>query len=592
MLRKRFVSQGHIWGLVLSLILLVAVAAASFIEFQEYIQVADETRSINSLLNLVRSFVAESFEAQANERSYLLLRSDRYREAYQRAVGRLQVLEHSPVMTRQDVRYRELFRQLSREVTTQIRGMDVEIRHCLALDKDVSCRSAISLQATVLSVDRVYAFRDGVLLRGEKDLAVYRSRTRLHAQLCALIASVGCIGVFILVFLSANKIKRLLEEQSLLNRELLKYSDELQNIADSVPQLLWRMKEDGTIEYANRRWTEFTGLPINEHGFSWLALLHSDDQSNVLELFKGNREARTPFTAECRLRDSRGAYRWFLLRALSIQEASTSDWRWYGTFTDISDQKQAESALKQSNQDLRQFAFIAAHDLQEPVRNTANLCGLILKEFGNELAPTAIRWLEESGRNSRRMLTMIKDLLAFSMAVETENVMDATADSESCLATALANLRTAIREADAKIVHDRLPVVRIGESQLVQLFQNIIGNALKYRHPEKAPVIRVHARKDGYEYVFLIADNGIGFDPVYSRRIFQIFKRLHSNQEYDGNGIGLAVCARIVAHFGGRIWAESERGKGATFFFTLPPAEKQAEVKTMPSAARVLTSGA
>lgn len=581
---SRFGSQGHIWGLVLSLILLVAVAAASFAEFREYVQVADKTRNLNSFLNVVREFVGACLEAQANERSYLLVRSARYHEAYERAVSRLQTLQTLPVMSSQDAEYRQLFSQLRREVDTQVEGMNVEISKCHASDGNAPCGSDKSVRLAVLTGDRVYAYRDAVLHRGTVDLGLSRDRTRLHAELCAVIATVGCSGIFVVLFLSAEKIKTLLREQWELNHRLSRYADELRNIADSVPQVLWRMKEDGTVEYANHHWADVLGPAMDDDGQMWMMLLHPDDQSRVSGLF---RERDRPFIAtECRLRNAEeNTYRWFLLRALASRDGSPSEWRWYGTFTDIDDQKQAEAALTRMNEELRQFAYIAAHDLQEPLRNVANLSGLVLKSFGDELAPDAVVWLKESSSNSRRMITMVKDLLAFSTALENASLIKATADSEECLTAAVINLEPLVRETAAEIVRKPLPPVRIGASQLIQLFQNLIGNALKYRRAGIHPVINVEARRDGQEYVFSVSDNGIGFDPAYAERIFRIFKRLHSQDEYAGNGIGLAVCARIVGYFGGRIWAEGQPGKGAAFYFTLLAAADNRDRHTRASVA-------
>jgi PAS domain S-box-containing protein len=585
---NRFASQSHIWGLVVSLILLVAVTAASFLAYQEYVQVAEETRSLNSFLDNTRGVVGEFLDAEANERSFLLTRIDRYREAYARAVSRLHILEASPVLVDQHLQYRVLFDQLRREIHSQLRSMDQDLLLCQATNKDQLCNNLPAVRANVQAGDRVFAFRDAVLHRGSVDLSKSRDQTRTRARFCGIIATTGCAGIFVLVFVSAHRIKKLLQRQADLNERLANYAEELQNVADSVPQVLWRMNSDGAIEYANHRWIDTMGCASDEYAFTWTTLVHPDDQSKIKELFCSDRADRTFVTAECRLRHANLAvYRWFLIRALAVDNRSVQKRQWYGTFTDIHDQKQAEEALKRANQELKQFAYIAAHDLQEPVRNIANLSGLVLKVHRDQLAPNAILWLEESAKNSHRMVAMVKDLLAFSTALDDASIAMTTANAELCLAGALTSLQATVSEKGAEITHNSLPAVHIGARHLIQVFENLIENALKYQTPEVVPRIRVEAKKKGHEYVFSVSDNGIGFDPAYAERIFRIFKRLHAQHEFPGNGIGLAVCARIVNHFGGRIWAESHSNQGSTFFFTLRAAEEQLETEPRAAATRM-----
>ena len=165
---------------------------------------------------------------------------------------------------------------------------------------------------------------------------------------------------------------------------------------------------------------------------------------------------------------------------------------------------------------------------------------------------------------------MVKDLLAFSSALDSAEEIEGVADATESLREALANLGTNILDNKAEVRFDVLPSVRVQPFHLTQLFQNLIGNALKYRKQDVAPVVQISAEPVEDEWVFSVTDNGIGFNPAYAERIFGIFKRLHHHDEYPGTGIGLAICARIVTHYGGRIWAEGEEEKGATFRFALP----------------------
>jgi light-regulated signal transduction histidine kinase (bacteriophytochrome) len=178
---------------------------------------------------------------------------------------------------------------------------------------------------------------------------------------------------------------------------------------------------------------------------------------------------------------------------------------------------------------------------------------------------------------------MVKDLLAFASALDSAEEVEDFADATDSLREALANLGTNILENKAEVRFEFLPSVRVQRFHLTQLFQNLIGNALKYRKQDVAPLVQISAESAGDEWVFSINDNGIGFKPAYAERIFGVFKRLHHHGEYPGTGIGLAICARIVAHYGGRIWAEGEPGKGATFRFTLPGQNSRTPKVWMPN---------
>ena len=178
--------------------------------------------------------------------------------------------------------------------------------------------------------------------------------------------------------------------------------------------------------------------------------------------------------------------------------------------------------------------------------------------------------VQQSIEGSQRIHRMIKDLLNYTRAVESHEPVQIATESESALSDALANLSNKIAETQAQVTYDSLPNLRVSRIHLLQLFQNIIGNSLKYRRVDMRPEIQIKAGRAADKWTFAIADNGMGFDPIYAERIFGIFKRLHGRDEYEGNGMGLAICSRIVNHYGGRIWAESQPGEGATFLFTLP----------------------
>ncbi|MEW6125677.1 MAG: PAS domain S-box protein [Acidobacteriota bacterium] len=247
----------------------------------------------------------------------------------------------------------------------------------------------------------------------------------------------------------------------------------------------------------------------------------------------------------------------------------------YCSMIDITDRKRAEDALAKyteelarSNKDLEQFAYVASHDLQEPLRAVAGCVQVLQRRYAGRLDDRADELIRHTVDGAERMRILIEDLLAFSR-VGTRGGKFATCDSQKSLTDALANLRLAIAESGAQITHGALPLLTADATQLTLLFQNLLSNAIKFRRAS-APQIHIEARHQANEWVFSVRDNGIGIEPQYHQRIFGIFQRLHTRHEYPGTGMGLAICKRIVERHSGRIWVESVFGEGGTFYFSLP----------------------
>jgi len=224
--------------------------------------------------------------------------------------------------------------------------------------------------------------------------------------------------------------------------------------------------------------------------------------------------------------------------------------------------------LERSNSELQQFAYVASHDLQEPLRMVRSYTGLLARRYQGKLDADADEFIAYAVDGARRMQELINDLLRYSRVETTGKDFTAT-DFEAILARTLTTLGLAIQESGARVCHEPLPTVSADEVQLGQLFQNLIGNGIKYRR-EGPLEIDVACRLEGSHWLFSVRDNGIGIEPQYYERIFTIFQRLHTREQYPGSGIGLAICKKIVERHGGKIWVESELGKGTTFYFTLP----------------------
>jgi len=233
--------------------------------------------------------------------------------------------------------------------------------------------------------------------------------------------------------------------------------------------------------------------------------------------------------------------------------------------------KRTVADLARSNSELQQFAYVASHDLREPLRAVGGMVQLMEKNFKAQMEEKAKEYLSHIVDGVSRMQLLIDDLLEFSRVGARSHPIQEV-ETKKVLETVLSNLSVAIKESGAEVTHDGLPPLQCDVTQLTQLLQNLVGNAIKF-HGEAPPKVRVTAEAKDGEWVFCVRDNGIGIDPQYFERIFTIFQRLHTRRAYPGSGIGLAICKKIVSLHGGRIWVESISGQGASFFFTYPRGE-------------------
>ena len=308
----------------------------------------------------------------------------------------------------------------------------------------------------------------------------------------------------------------------------------------------------------------------------FLSDMHPDDVKRVLEDLRHSLDTRTGYTTTYRITRPDGQSAWLESRGRVVLGQHDEPERVRGIVMDITDRKRTEEELllhaerlSRSNTDLQAFAYAASHDLQEPLRNIATFTALLAKRYKGKLDADADEFITYVVDSAVRMGTLIRDLLSYSRLISRDEIPSVEVELKDAVEWALRNLRTAVAESGASVDLGLLPPVRGDRTQLAQLFQNLIGNSIKYRGSQPLK-IRIAAAQINGSWVVSVSDNGIGIDPAYHDKIFGVFKRLHGS-EYPGTGIGLALCKRIVEQHGGRIWVESEPGKGATFHFSIAP---------------------
>lgn len=269
------------------------------------------------------------------------------------------------------------------------------------------------------------------------------------------------------------------------------------------------------------------------------------------------------------------------LRTFLIQDDAHNPIGMWSIVRDITQRKQAEVerekamlALEKSNEDLKQFAYVASHDLQEPLRMVSSYTQLLEERYRNRLDEKANKYIHYAVDGAARMQALIRDLLAFSR-VETHSHEFKPVEAQNALGVAVVNLKTMIDDTGALVISDDLPRIQADETQLSLLFQNLINNGIKFQNKFQTPRIRISAVRQIDCWRFSVQDNGIGIESKYKDKIFQVFQRLHTRHEYPGTGIGLALCKRIIDRHGGQIWFESSPGEGTIFYFTVPDNKKE-----------------
>lgn len=359
-------------------------------------------------------------------------------------------------------------------------------------------------------------------------------------------------------------------ERKKTQEKLLRLSKGVNSTSDAISMT----DVNGILIYINPAFVKLFGYQIPQIiGQGGLDSLYTDS-SVTAGVFKTIKQGNS-WSGEVKMPTRSGDTLDILLRADAIKDESGVTIGFINIHTDISDRKRAQEELAQraielarSNAELEQFAYVASHDLQEPLRIITSYTQLLSRRYVGKLDSKGDKYIDFIVKAAQRMQQLIEDLLQFSR-LGSEKTELVPVECEAVLGIVLDNLDLAIHDSSASVTHDPLPNVMGDRSQLAQLLQNLIGNGLKYRG-ERSPLIHISAVRSNEFWCFAVSDNGIGISSEFFERIFTIFQRLHSREEYPGTGIGLAICKKIVQRHGGKIWVESEIGQGSTFYFTLP----------------------
>lgn len=379
----------------------------------------------------------------------------------------------------------------------------------------------------------------------------------------------------VIVVLNAGRLQRAETAHSMLLSDFANVQQRLQVLIENSPAAIFIKGVDGRYQLVN---SHFEGLVGKERGeivgrkadAIFKRQLLPAVQASEKQVLETKGVSVTEISAELN-----GELRTYLNTVFPLIKENGEVESIGGIWTDITGQKQLAVSLEsknidleRSNKELEQFAYVASHDLQEPLRMVSSYMQLLESRYGEKLDDDAKEFIAYAVDGAARMQRLIQDLLAFSR-IGTRGKDPEPVEAEKAVADALQNLKVRIEENKAKVTYAKLPTLLADPNQLTQLFQNLIGNAIKFKG-EKSPSIEINSKNVGDFAEFSVKDNGIGFDQRHADRIFVLFQRLNNRTEYEGTGIGLAICKKIVERHGGKIWVETQPGKGTTFFFTFP----------------------
>ena len=396
-----------------------------------------------------------------------------------------------------------------------------------------------------------------------------------------------------------DELKRKNEQLQELSEKITKSEGQYKTLTNSLPMIIFSLDMEGQLLYANEWLTLYTGETLDDlNKLKWKTVVHDEDYDLFATLLNNDiAKGTTTIKTQSRLRNREGnEYLWHQISLSPFRDEKGDIHYWIGYIVDIHAQKVFEDTLKdnielkqtqeklkdnqqtletyiaelnRSNHELQQFAFIASHDLQEPVRKILYYCDYLINRYAHSIDQKGIDFIRSMQSASQRMRTLIQDLLIFSR-INKEQVKFVSVDLNQVARDSLQDLEMAIEEKNVQLNIVNLPSIKGDERMMRQLFGNIIHNSVKYSRAEARPVIDINVQETEEFFILEFKDNGIGFDEKYLPLMFTLFQRLHAREIYEGTGLGLAICRKIVELHNGRMWAEGKEGVGATFFVSLP----------------------
>ncbi len=366
------------------------------------------------------------------------------------------------------------------------------------------------------------------------------------------------------------------EERKKADEALRKSQEQFHTLADSIPNLAWWANGDGYITWYNHRWYEYTGTtPEQMEGWGWQSVHDPKVLPEVLEQWKRSIATGQPFEMEFPLRGADGVFRPFLTRVLPLKDQAGQVLRWFGTNTDISALKQAGEALEErtkqledTNKELESFSYSVSHDLRAPLRAIDGYSRMILRQQGDKFDENTKHQFDVIRQNVKMMGQLIDDLLTLSHLGRQELSMSRL-NMEDLHRDVWEELKAANPDKPIDMKISNVPPGMGDRSLIKQVLINLLSNAIKFTRIREVPFVEFGGYVTETENVYYIRDNGVGFDMQYHGKLFGVFQRLHNAAEYEGTGVGLSIVQRIINRHGGRVWAESEPDKGATFYFSL-----------------------
>jgi PAS domain S-box-containing protein len=586
-----------------------------------------KSREVSAAMN---DLLLSLTEAETGQRGYLISGREEYLEPYYRGEQLIPVqLQRLRDLTGNDPYYAARLEPLA-EVIEERRAT---LRRILQLHRPGANDAARELakgNGRVLMVQVRHRFAE--LMAHEEEVLDERSRVAQSRYRSAIFTSLfGGILTIVMVAMATILVRMELRRRHFAEIEARQAAEHLtwsenrfRILTEAIPQMVWNSDASGRVTYFNRRWVEFTGLAAADAVASWwIQVAHPEDAPRVDNAWRRALANRgESFTEEVRVRDTRDdAYYWFMTTVVPINRPDGSVDQWIGSLSSIDDQKrhadtlttmvqmrtvELESAnsllrdeiaertraearaqataveLARSNEELQTFAYVASHDLQEPLRKIQAFGDRLVKKYRDTIAGDGREYLDRMQAASVRMRTLINDLLEFSR-VTTNAKPFAKVQLSYILRDVLDDLGERIEQTGAQIDVGEMPAIDADPVQMRRLFQNLIGNSLKFHKPGESPAITIRSTairllptdtdppaQIPAGFRLTVADQGIGFDQTYADRIFELFQRLHGRGDFEGTGIGLAICRKIVQRHGGTIGVRSREGAGTTFYIDLP----------------------